>query len=363
MKIAIYGCGTWANLITEYITREPIKTELQIKYYVESKMETNEHNGYEVKNAKDIDCHDIDFLVISSNKYKDEMIEELKKNYKYPYFKNKIIERDAFCDLVYEDVSVFRTVTVDDGLTYIFRREDRYVGPTMRLSGKSHASEALDAVIKFAQKYAGFDGKGIFLDIGANIGTASIYAKHRFRDMRIIGFEPSKENYDVFRVNCILNGMENIEIENCALGRQTGNASVFYNKYNPGGSFVKTNDIEGDKCCKVPMVSLDYWLDVRDIDATDISFIWMDAEGYEDEIIIGAKKALKKKCIPMVHEFNPKHYIQKGNVDEYCRVMKGSYSSFIDINQDKVGGERVMSIDEIENWINSDIAQTDLFFF
>ena len=50
---------------------------------------------------------------------------------------------------------------------------------------------------ELSNKYYGGQNKKYFLDIGASIGTTSIYVKKKFgKDLCVIGFEQSKEKFD-----------------------------------------------------------------------------------------------------------------------------------------------------------------------
>lgn len=70
MNIGIYVCGVWAKRISDYVSDKDVR----IQYYVETIVYQDIYNGYKVVSVEDIDFSLIDYLVISSSRYRDEMI-------------------------------------------------------------------------------------------------------------------------------------------------------------------------------------------------------------------------------------------------------------------------------------------------
>lgn len=74
------------------------------------------------------------------------------------------------------------------GITYFFRCEDKVIPISMVVSGVNWASEDIANFIKISDQrhYKGAEPEtGIFLDIGGNIGTTSIYCKKKLKsDLR-----------------------------------------------------------------------------------------------------------------------------------------------------------------------------------
>jgi FkbM family methyltransferase len=87
----------------------------------------------------------------------------------------------------------------------------------------------------------------IVLDIGANVGMFSIYAKKKF-GCRVIAFEPVLSNFEQFQKNIILNGLSlsDIELHNTAITDvEGGEIKIGTPKDNTGGSsaFYHTHDM------------------------------------------------------------------------------------------------------------------------
>lgn len=228
----------------------------------------------------------------------------------------------------------------------------------MKRTGICNGANDLDYLINLTEKYYGSVNRGIFLDIGANIGTASIYAKHILPDIKVMGFEPGKLNYDICRVNCIINNMNDILIENLGLGDRQESYYYDYVPCNPGGSHI-SEETTGEM---VTVTTLDDYIQDNRIDSNEIAFIWMDVEGFESKVIIGAQKLLTNNRIPLFHEFNPELYIKNGTLDEYCNILNKTYDYFVDIRKNKNKNSELISINMLKEYSLSFKGQSDLFF-
>src|SRR5262245_40297601 len=115
------------------------------------------------------------------------------------------------------------------------------------------------------------------VDCGSNIGTSIAFFKRLYPQARVIGFEPHPKLFPVLRANLDRNGMKDVELHNCALGKEEGTASFFVSA-NPG--FLRSSlrsDRGGDIriTCKLERVS-DH---LRKLDTIDL--LKIDVEGAE----------------------------------------------------------------------------------
>ena len=358
MKVAIYGCGNWAKIMLPFFEKKSIA----LSYFIQTQKEMDEFCGHIVKPVCDVKFDEIDYLVISSNIYYREMYDELTKlsgfNENNMF---KIKSFSSFLDLFIDKDADYRTVTVKGNLSYVFSNEDTVIGPMMTYSGINHGADIMEDVFALARENPNFKKDGIFLDIGANIGTASIYAKHLNSKFKVVAFEPGRKNFNLLKCNCILNGMSDIRVENVGLGKEDGIVLFQYDSKNPGGSHVSKQGGE-----YIKMTSLDNFCTKNNISHSDVSFIWMDTEGFEDEVIIGGRETVWQKRItdgvPFIQEFNPDSYIKKENMELYCKILKDSYSFFVDARKDKNEIKKI-PVERLEQFSKEIKRQTDLFFF
>lgn len=153
-----------------------------------------------------------------------------------PEYKSK----DPTADMPYRSLKV-------EGITYFYNCMDRDIPEHMHRTGANWAKGDIDNFIAvadkmFYQKRAMLPPEeGLFLDIGGNIGTTSIYCKLKLKPrFRFIGFEPFSDNAMVFKLNTVVNGIEHdVKVEKMALTNEKSDHRIIaVLPENMGGSFV-----------------------------------------------------------------------------------------------------------------------------
>jgi len=121
------------------------------------------------------------------------------------------------------------------------------------------------------------------VDIGANIGTFTLYAASRAPHARIISFEPEPSNAELLRENIRSNHCENrIHVESTALGSKEGIRTLFVSERGSGGhSFFRHT--EKSHAITVPTTTLSAAFEKLQIYHCD--FLKVDCEGAEEEIL------------------------------------------------------------------------------
>jgi len=132
----------------------------------------------------------------------------------------------------------------------------------------------------------------IIIDIGANIGYyALLEAKLTGGAGKVFALEPAVENIKILKKNISLNNYYNIEVFQLAVGGKNGVLPFYLSKKSNWHSFFKSDTLAPTIIGKIPtkVVTLDAFVE----DKPFPTFIRMDVEGYELEIIKGMKKLLK----------------------------------------------------------------------
>ena len=164
----------------------------------------------------------------------------------------------------------------------------------------------------------------------------------------------------MFKCNCVVNEVEDILTENIALGETKGKGRFYYNVSNSGGSVV---NYEKSEDANIEIQTLDEYILDNHIAKDEIDCIWLDTEGCEAEILLGAAERLKSKRIPLMQEYNPFTYIKRGKESAYYEMMKMCYTYFIDIEEP----QKKYNIDLLPEYKNvmkeANKKQADLFFF
>lgn len=250
------------------------------------------------------------------------------------------------------DKKEFVTCTVD-GITYLGTNEDGIIMPRMYITGKNWAEQDMWEFYRLAKKYYHVDdSKGYFCDIGANIGTTGIYFKKKIdNNVTILAFEPEFNNYKLLTINLMLNGLADISVaENCGMSECSGMQTIHTSKINPGKSSILVD--YGEEAEKIRMVSLEEYIQEKDISAADIKYMWIDTEGFEPMVLSGAAAILEENSIPLFMEFNPFLWNAAGMYERLVDVLSKAYTKYIVIPESLKGREILHDIEEIWNYQN-----------
>lgn len=161
----------------------------------------------------------------------------------------------------------------------------------------NHEPEIANLMIKYIKS------NDIVLDIGANIGYHSmLMSKCVGENGKVIAFEPVPEMQEKFIENLKLNSFNNIHLEKIALSDTIGNIKFYADFINDtgGSSAIKIRD--DMKEIEVGVKTLD------SLNITKVNFIKIDVEGYEWNVINGAKNIIERNKPIIVLEYSPVFY-------------------------------------------------------
>lgn len=134
----------------------------------------------------------------------------------------------------------------------------------------------------------------VIIDAGANMGVFSIYAA-KLGAKTIYAFEPVTETFIQLKKNIAINGLGGIiKPINKALGDTKCRTEISYSFCGDCGAsleFLK----EGTKKQTVQVDTIDNFIG----NSARVDFIKMDVEGFEEKVIIGAAKTIKR-CKPYI---------------------------------------------------------------
>jgi FkbM family methyltransferase len=179
--------------------------------------------------------------------------------------------------------------------TYFLK--DTYVGRSIHNYGEYGPDET--------EKILELRGSGLFLDVGANIGCISQAVISDGGD--VVAFEPQLEVYNVLKENLInayfASNKGSWTAHNCAVGSSNDIVKMevldYFRKNNIGGHELGTRNPWG-KHRDVEVVALD------NTALENVSFIKIDVEGFELEVLKGAIELIKRdKPILYVEDDRP----------------------------------------------------------
>jgi len=244
----------------------------------------------------------------------------------------------------------FFSVTVE-GITYFYPRSDQMIPIYMVDSGLNWAKDDIDNFIKISDRifYKGVPPQtGLFLDIGGNIGTTSIYCKLKIKEkFQFIAFEPIEICAKLLAANAAMNGViSDITVEKIALSDQIrGHTSMRINPLNWGGCELSLNENDIGKDAPtyeaenetVSTTTLDEYISQHNIDPDDIKYIWLDVEGHEYEVLKGAAGFFSTSRVPMCMEFNQGTYKENSHYEDMLELLMQSFDYFFVAS--KIDGE------------------------
>ncbi|MDR3079078.1 MAG: FkbM family methyltransferase [Rickettsiales bacterium] len=180
------------------------------------------------------------------------------------------------------------------------------------VAGEFFEQETLEVMDKYLSE------DSVVFDIGANLGNHSLYwakVSQGGRGVRRVhAFEPVDSTFAILKKNMELNGLaagDRVVINNVALGARESRASIdFYHLDNIGGTGIKT-DADGT----IRIISLDDYVASGAFRDEKIDLLKIDVEGFEDEVLAGARKTLEK--------YGPKIFIEawENNFDKVNELL------------------------------------------
>ena len=169
------------------------------------------------------------------------------------------------------------------------------------------------------------NSKLTLINIGAHIGSTGIplIKKNNFKNL--IAFEPTKRNFRLLKANIFLNEIDDrVQAYNLAISNKKANLHLGTTKGNTGGNRILRNKQKNTEIVKSDILD-NYTYNLN----KNNSLIFIDAEGHEPNIFLGAKKTIKKK-IPIVFEFYPT-LLDKSWIKNYDLVFK-NYRFFYNLH-------------------------------
>ncbi len=172
-----------------------------------------------------------------------------------------------------------------------------------------------------------------FVNIGANIGTSCLSAHAMgFRDF--IAFEPVLSNFELLEYNLNqLRETSQIELRREAVGDVAGTGSINLNPTSIGRHSFVRDFHKGQE--EVPLVRLD------DVLPAKRGFLFMDTEGYELNVLEGARQYLRNHADGICAEITPA-LIGQNNVAEIDDILQENFPLLYDAD-----GKRYASLKEV----------------
>lgn len=246
-------------------------------------------------------------VVLDKVKSKKDKVSLIKEFINSGEFKRIIASKDKCIDLS-EKEGIF--INKHD-FPIIFPATDKIQLDSILATGSYQLNE-FKLVLHYLREQNYLTGN-TFLDIGANVGTHTIYALKEPEFKQVIAVEPSEANLSFLNFNLLLNQVkERVNVIPAALGETNKKSYIVRNPTNCGDYRIEPSSVNHINLFKeesfskeeVDVITLDNLLESHTNDINNIAFIWMDTQGSEG-LILGDSKKIREIKVPLYIEFWP----------------------------------------------------------
>ena len=212
----------------------------------------------------------------------------------------------------------FKKAKVFGKYIFYYLPNDKYIG--QRVALEKYEPYETELILRQAKK------GDVVVDVGANIGYYTVLLADKVgKKGKIYAFEPDLANFEILEKNIKANKLENIVAIKAAVGSKQGKLKLYKSEENYGDHrlYGKEKGIE-----EVKIVKLD------DVIKEKIDLIKIDTQGWEPEVIEGAKKIIEKWKPIMFLEYSPASYkLAKLDGKKMMEWLQNIYKKFFWIDE------------------------------
>lgn len=249
-----------------------------------------------------------------------------------------VVDPDSRADF-YLAAAAFTTVVgveSEDGAFLVPTRDMGSIGRNLFVTG-GYAGRALPR-LHDAVREAGANVRpgGTIFDIGANIGTVVIPAVLRHGYDRGVAFEAHPTNAHFLRLNVAHSRVDDrVDVVEVALGDHDEVGAMA--AAGVSGRHRVLHDVPERKqatgqTVPIPIARLDTLIERGDVDASSLSLLWMDVQGYEAAVLRGARSILADPPL-VVTEFSPRHLAAYGDLDAMIDLIAEHFTHVLDLKE------------------------------
>jgi len=237
-------------------------------------------------------------------------------------------------------------MTVDCGDHLLTVSPHEFIGRHVITRGNYTRDVVVNAIATLDRRGRLPDRDACVLELGANIGTHTVYLALTGRFSRILAVEPDPRNLAFLRRNLANNDLEPVvDVFGCAAGAREETLLLRQVERNFGQSRIQpeavggpgTEDgsgiqdgpgtVGGEEELLVPVRTVSGILEDARVDAEEIALVWMDIEGFEPQACLGMP-GLLSRGVPIFMEFSPEFH-GRADQQEFAALLAAHYSECI----------------------------------
>jgi FkbM family methyltransferase len=169
------------------------------------------------------------------------------------------------------------------------------------------------------------NGKNVVFDIGANVGDWSKFLVNEYESTpyTLYMFEPSRKTFELLTENITAN--EKHFFHNIGFGDKKDTLEIFYEYETQGSASILMKGASHSETVEIE--TLDDFCDAHNISEIDI--LKMDVQGYEYNILQGAKRLLSEGKIANIQfEFDEPNIEQRLFFKDFWELLHDSYDIY-----------------------------------
>lgn len=225
-----------------------------------------------------------------------------------------------------------KNVKIFGKYVFYYLAGDKYVG--QRIALEKYEPYETELILRQVKK------GDVVVDVGANIGYYTILLADKVgKKGKVYAFEPDSTNFEILEKNIKANGLKNVVAVKAAVGSRDGKLKLYKSSENFGD-----HKLYGEEKVKeeVKIIKLDNFVKEK------IDLVKIDTQGWEPEVIDGAKNLIEKWKPIMFMEYSPASYkIAKLDGKKMMEWLKNIYKKFFWIDE-WLYIYKVLNIDKIE---------------
>ncbi len=261
-----------------------------------------------------------------------------------PPWLRQVMRRQLLLSLLERHVTPLVAID-DDGITYLIDTADR--GPiTLRIfAGGTYEGPLMRRVVRLLADLRGeadpLAGR-VFVDVGANIGTATLCALKRFGAATTLALEPHPANFRLLRMNLIANDVDELVLPlQVAVSDDEGELELEVSSHNIGDHRVRTGTETGPGAIReaerttirVPAITLDIAVERAQIDPAAIGLVWIDVQGHEPQVLLGADAVVGAR-VPILIEYWPYGLDRAGGLEALHRIVSERFTDAWNVGEE-----------------------------
>jgi FkbM family methyltransferase len=235
---------------------------------------------------------------------------------------------------------------------YVVSTDDRSVGRSLFVTRARGEMDLLVTALRVLERL----GEGqvrtrTLLDVGANIGTTSIFALTSQGFPAAIAIEPQPDTFRLLRMNVVANDLEErVRTFQCAVSDADGTARMS-NPAKSGNAKILPPDLRKRvREIAVPSRKLDSMVESGDIASDEIGLVWLDVQGHEGHVLAGASR-LTERGIPVVLEFSPRLLTRSEGLEPLVGALSRDYTDIVDLRAGKAANAVPFPVERIDELI------------